>query len=157
MSSTTQPAPRGSAAASQAGSSRSTTSGSARSTSGWAGVFFVIAGDPDTADAAPDDAAERVDPRDRTYEGVLTMHGTLLVFFVLVPVVIGLATFLVPLLIGASADRDARARRGGALAVRLRRRAIVLSAFAGGGSSQAGWTGYPPAALARRATASTSG
>ena len=27
---------------------------------GWAGVFFVIAGDPDGADAAADDAAERV-------------------------------------------------------------------------------------------------
>ena len=39
---------------------------------------------------------------DSTYQGVLTMHGTLLVFFVLVPVVIGLATYLVPLMIGAT-------------------------------------------------------
>ena len=39
------------------------------------------------------------------------MHGTLLVFFVLVPVVIGLATYLVPLMIGADADRACPASR----------------------------------------------
>ena len=82
-----------------------------------------------------------------TYAGVLTMHGTLLVFFVLIPVVIGLATAIVPLMIGAS-----RTALPGVAAAALwlfvfAGTAVVLSAFAGGGSSQAGWTGYPPLSL----------
>ena len=82
-----------------------------------------------------------------TYRGVLTMHGTLLVFFVLVPVVTGLATFLVPLLIGST-----RIAMPGLAAAALwlfvfAGAAVVLSAFAGGGSSQAGGPGS--AALAR--------
>jgi cytochrome c oxidase subunit 1 len=82
-----------------------------------------------------------------TYKGVLTMHGTLLVFFVLVPVVVGLATYLVPLLIGAR-----RIAMPGLAAVALwlfvfAGIAIVLSAFASGGSSKDGWTGYPPGTL----------
>ena len=84
-----------------------------------------------------------------TYQGVLTMHGTLLVFFVLVPVVTGLATFLVPLLIGSR-----RIAMPGLAATALwlfvfAGAAVVLSAFADGGSSQAGWTGYPPLSLAQ--------
>ena len=84
---------------------------------------------------------------DSTYKGVLTMHGTLLVFFVLVPLVIGLATYLVPLMIGAT-----RIAMPGLAALALwlfafAGIAVVLSAFASGGSSKDGWTGYPPGTL----------
>ena len=62
----------------------------------------------------------------------------------------GLATYLVPLLIGA--DRIALP---GLAATALwlfafAGSAIVLSAFAKGGSSHAGWTGYPPLSLAQK-------
>ena len=40
-----------------------------------------------------------------TYTSVLTMEVTLLQYFVLVPVVIGLAVYLVPLMIGARGSR----------------------------------------------------
>ena len=80
---------------------------------------------------------------DSTYAGMRTMHGTMLVFFVLVPVVVGLATYLVPLMIGA--DRIAKP---GLAAMSLwlfgfGGAAVVLSAFAKGGSSEAGWAGLP--------------
>ena len=86
------------------------------------------------------------------------MHGTLLVFFVLVPVVTGLATFLVPLMIGAR-----RIAMPGLAATALwlfvfAGAAIVLSAFAGGGSSHGGLDRVSAAlARPRRATASVSG
>ncbi len=84
---------------------------------------------------------------DSTYAGMRTMHGTLLVFFVLVPVVVGLATYLVPLMIGAD-----RIEKPGLAAMSLwlfgfGGAAVVLSAFAKGGSSEAGWAGYPPVAI----------
>lgn len=85
-----------------------------------------------------------------TYGSVLTMHGTLLVFFVLVPVVTGLATYVVPLMIGAT-----RVALPGLAAIGLwlfvfAGAAVVLSAFAKGGSSHAGWTGYPPLSLTQQ-------
>ena len=88
---------------------------------GWAGVFFVIAGILTVLMRLQMTRPNASILGDSTYKGVLTMHGTLLVFFVLVPVVIGLATYLVPLMIGADAHRDARPRSGRALALRLRR------------------------------------
>ena len=111
---------------------------------GWAAVFLAIAGiltvlmrlqltQPNSSVLSSD-----------TYAELRTMHGTLLVFFVLVPVVVGLATHLVPLMIGAR-----RIAMPGLAAVSLwlfvfGGGAVVLSAFAQGGPSRAGWTGYPP-------------
>jgi len=85
-----------------------------------------------------------------TYAGMRTMHGTLLVFFVLVPMVTGLATYLVPLMIGST-----RIAMPGTAAAALwlfvfGGAAVVLSAFAKGGSSHAGWTGYPPLTLTQQ-------
>ena len=114
---------------------------------GWAGVFFVIAGILTVLMRLQMTRPNASILGDSTYRGVLTMHGTLLVFFVLVPVVIGLATYLVPLLIGAR-----RIAMPGLAAVALwlfafAGIAVVLSAFASGGSSKDGWTGYPPGTL----------
>ena len=78
---------------------------SARSISGWAGLFFVIAGILTLLMRLQMTRPDASILGNRTYRGVLTMHGTLLVFFVLVPVVTGLATFLVPLMIGAGGSR----------------------------------------------------
>ena len=116
---------------------------------GWAGVFFVIAGVLTLLMRLQMTRPDASILGSGTYRGVLTMHGTLLVFFVLLPVVTGLATYLVPLMIGAR-----RIAMPGAAATALwlfvfGGVAITLSAFADGGASQAGWTGFPPLALAQ--------
>ena len=114
---------------------------------GWAGVFFVLAGILTILMRLQMTRPNASVLGDGTYQGVLTMHGTLLVFFVLVPVVVGLATYLVPLLIGAT-----RIAMPGLAAAALwlfvfAGAAVVLSAFASGGASKDGWTGYPPGTL----------
>ena len=114
---------------------------------GWAGLFFVIAGVLTLLMRLQMTRPNASVLGNGTYQGMLTMHGTLLVFFVLVPVVTGIATYIVPLMIGAT-----RIAMPGLAAIGLwlfvfAGAAIVLSAFAKGGSSKAGWTGYPPVSL----------
>ena len=113
----------------------------------WAGVFFLIAGVLTLLMRLQVTRPDASILGSGTYRGVLTMHGTLLVFFVLLPAVTGLATYLVPLMIGAR-----RSALPGVAAIGLwlfvfGGVAVVLSAFAGGGASQAGWTGLPTLAL----------
>jgi cytochrome c oxidase subunit 1 len=117
---------------------------------GWAGVFFLIAGILTLLMRLQMTRPDATILGSGTYRGVLTMHGTLLVFFVLAPVVTGLATYLVPLMIGAR-----RIAMPGLAATSLwlfvfAGTAVVLSALAGGGASQAGWTGFPPLALVQQ-------
>jgi len=117
---------------------------------GWAGVFFVIAGVLTLLMRLQMTRPDASILGSGTYRGVLTMHGTLLVFFVLVPVVTGLATYIVPLMIGA---RTIAMPGSAAVALWLfvfGGTTVTLSAFAGGGASQAGWTGLPPLGLAQQ-------
>ncbi len=82
-----------------------------------------------------------------SYNEAVTMHGTGMVFFVVVPVLAGLGNFLVPLMIGA---RDMAFPRLNALSYWLYLFAglvFALSFFARGGSASAGWTAYPPLSL----------
>src|SRR3954462_10097935 len=86
---------------------------------------------------------EHVFTRD-SYDQLFTMHGTTMIFLVVVPVFAGLGNFLVPLMIGA---RDMAFPRLNALSYWLYLLGgIVLftSWFAAGGAPRAGWTGYPP-------------
>jgi cytochrome c oxidase subunit I len=78
------------------------------------------------------------------YNAVLTMHGTTMVFLVVVPFWAGLGNFLVPLMIGA---RDMAFPRLNAFSYwTFLAGGIVLnmSWFAEGGAADAGWTMYPP-------------
>jgi cytochrome c oxidase subunit I len=78
------------------------------------------------------------------YNELITIHGTAMVFLVVVPLLAGLANYLVPLMIGA---RDVAFPRLNALSYwlfLLGGTTLMLSFFADGGASQAGWTGYPP-------------
>ena len=86
------------------------------------------------------------------------MHGTLLVFFVLLPVVTGLATYLVPLMIGARAIAHAGHRGDRPLALRVRRRRRRALGLRGGRRLAGGLDGLPaardrPAGKRRRALA----
>src|SRR4029079_19045545 len=79
-----------------------------------------------------------------SYNEVMTMHGTTMIFLVVIPILAGLANFLVPLMIGA---RDMAFPRLNALSYWLfLLGGIILwsSWFSSSGPSAAGWTGYPP-------------
>ncbi len=78
------------------------------------------------------------------YNQLFTMHGTTMIFLVVVPILAGFGNFLVPLMIGA---HDMAFPRLNALSYWLYLLGgIVLysSYFASGGPSSAGWTGYVP-------------
>ena len=79
-----------------------------------------------------------------SYNEVMTMHGTTMVFLVVVPILAGFGNFLVPLMIGA---RDMAFPRLNALSYWLflfGGVVLMLSFFAQGGAAKSGWTSYPP-------------
>src|SRR5947207_1709372 len=74
----------------------------------------------------------------------MTMHGTTMIFLVVIPILAGFANFLVPLMIGA---RDVAFPRLNALSYwlfLLGGVVLYLSWLSSGGSARAGWTAYPP-------------
>jgi cytochrome c oxidase subunit 1 len=78
------------------------------------------------------------------YNELVTIHGTAMVFLVVVPLLAGFANFLVPLMIGA---RDVAFPRLNALSYWLfflGGATLMLSFFADGGAADTGWTAYPP-------------
>jgi cytochrome c oxidase subunit I len=86
---------------------------------------------------------EHIFTRNR-YDELFTMHGTTMIFLVVVPVFAGLANFLVPLMIGA---RDMAFPRLNALSYwffLLGGIVLYASWFAAGGAARAGWYSYPP-------------
>src|SRR5436309_9442643 len=78
------------------------------------------------------------------YNELFTIHGTTMIFLVVVPIFAGFANFLVPLMIGA---RDVAFPRLNALSYWLflfGGITLYLSFFAKYGASRSGWYGYPP-------------
>ena len=77
-----------------------------------------------------------------SYDELFTMHGTTMIFLVIVPILAGFGNYLVPLMIGA---RDMAFPRLNALSYWLFLLGGVIlytSWFAAGGAPKAGWTGY---------------
>ncbi|MGH2839607.1 MAG: cytochrome c oxidase subunit I [Solirubrobacteraceae bacterium] len=78
------------------------------------------------------------------YNELFTVHGTAMVFLVVVPILAGFGNYLVPLMIGA---RDMAFPKLNALSYwffLIGGLVLYASFFAKGGASSAGWTGYPP-------------
>ena len=78
------------------------------------------------------------------YNELFTMHGTTMIFLVVVPILAGFGNYLVPLMIGA---RDMAFPRLNALSYWLflfGGVVLLLSFFAEGGAARGGWTSYPP-------------
>jgi cytochrome c oxidase subunit 1 len=78
------------------------------------------------------------------YNQLFTMHGTTMVFLVVVPIFAGFANFLVPLMIGA---RDVAFPRLNALSYWLflfGGLVLFASFLTDGGPASSGWTAYPP-------------
>jgi cytochrome c oxidase subunit 1 len=88
-------------------------------------------------------ADENFITRDR-YNELFTIHGTTMIFLVVVPIFAGFANYLVPLMIGA---RDVAFPRLNALSYWLflfGGVTLYLSFFATNGAARCGWYSYPP-------------
>ncbi len=87
------------------------------------------------------------------YNKLFTMHATIMIFFVVIPILVGaFANFTIPLMIGA---RDMAFPKLNMLSYWFMWPAFVLivySFFVTGGAPEAGWTSYPLVALFRWAT-----
>lgn len=78
------------------------------------------------------------------YDGLFTMHGSVMIFLWTIPTFVGLGNYLVPLMIGA---RDMAFPKLNAIAFWIFPVAgtILLSSFfLPGGTAQSGWWAYPP-------------
>jgi cytochrome c oxidase subunit I len=110
-------------------------------------VFFLIAGL-----LAMLIRAELLTPQlnivDRSvYNGLMTMHGTMMIFLWIIPCLAGLGNYLIPLMIGA---KDMAFPTLNAIAFWILPPAGILllfSFFLPGGTAQAGWWSYPPVSI----------
>lgn len=110
-------------------------------------VFFLIAGL-----MAMVIRAELVTPPlnvvDRSvYNGLMTLHGTMMIFLWIIPCLAGLGNYLIPLMIGA---RDMAFPLLNAIAFWIIPPAGILllsSFFLPTGTAQAGWWSYPPVSI----------
>ena len=78
------------------------------------------------------------------YNQLFTIHGTTMIFLVVVPILAGFGNYLIPLMIGA---RDMAFPRLNALSYWLYLFGgliLLLSFFAQYGAARTGWTAYPP-------------
>ncbi len=89
-----------------------------------------------------------------TYNQLFTMHGTTMIFLVVMPLLIGFANYLVPLMIGA---RDVAFPRLNALSywLLLFGGLLLYYSFVSGGAPADGWFSYTP--LAERPFSTTGG
>ncbi|PSN19354.1 cytochrome c oxidase subunit I [filamentous cyanobacterium CCP5] len=117
-------------------------------------VFYLIAGTMAMVMRAElaTPSSDVIDPT--LYNAFLTNHGTIMIFFWIVPAAIGgFGNYLVPLMIGA---RDMAFPKLNAIAFWLVPPAglLIIGSFYFGGA-QAGWTSYPPLSETTATTAQT--
>ena len=78
------------------------------------------------------------------YNSLFTMHGTTMIFLVIVPILAGFANFLVPLMIGAPDMAFPRLNALSYWLFLMGGLVLMLSFLAKGGAAHSGWTAYPP-------------
>ena len=79
------------------------------------------------------------------YSALVTMHGTIMVFFVAMPLLLGaMGNFLIPLMIGADDMAFPRLNMMSFWTICVASLIMIASFFVPGGAAAAGWTGYPP-------------
>ena len=81
--------------------------------------------------------------RDR-YNELFTVHGTTMVFLVVVPILAGFGNYIVPLMIGARDMAFPRLNAFSYWMFLLGGIVLYSSFFADGGPAKSGWTAYPP-------------
>jgi len=77
------------------------------------------------------------------YDQLFTMHGTTMIFLVLMPALVGLATYFLPLMIGANEMAFPRLNAF-SLWVTLFGGLLLYYSFFSGGAPEAGWFSYTP-------------
>ncbi|MEK6712392.1 MAG: cbb3-type cytochrome c oxidase subunit I, partial [Nitrospinota bacterium] len=79
------------------------------------------------------------------YNALVTLHGTIMVFFVAMPLLLAaFGNFLIPLMIGARDMAFPRLNMTSVWVLGAASAVLLLSFFVEGGPAAAGWTGYPP-------------
>jgi cytochrome c oxidase subunit 1 len=79
------------------------------------------------------------------FNKMFTMHGTIMVFFVAMPLLLGaFGNFLVPLMIGARDMAFPRLNMMSVWTLTLASVVLLISFFVQGGAAASGWTAYPP-------------
>ena len=87
------------------------------------------------------------------YNKLFTMHGTVMIFFVIIPILTGaFGNFLIPLMIGARDMAFPKMNMFSYWAMPFAFVAILNSFVVEGGSAEMGWTAYPPLSVARWST-----
>ncbi len=79
-----------------------------------------------------------------TYNGLFSVHASVLIFFFIIPVFAGLANFVLPLMIGAPDMAFPRLNALSFWMLPLGGAIMLLSFFAPGGAFADGWTAYTP-------------
>ncbi len=79
-----------------------------------------------------------------TFNGLFSVHATILIFFFVIPVFAGLANFVLPLMIGAPDMAFPRLNALSFWMLPLGGIIMLLSFFAPGGAFADGWTAYAP-------------
>ncbi|MED6334514.1 MAG: cbb3-type cytochrome c oxidase subunit I [Planctomycetota bacterium] len=79
------------------------------------------------------------------YTMLFTMHGTVMIFFVIIPLLTGaFGNFLIPLMIGAPDMAFPKLNMIGYWAMVPAMFFVIVGFFVEGGAAAAGWTAYPP-------------
>ncbi|UCE85837.1 MAG: cbb3-type cytochrome c oxidase subunit I [Deltaproteobacteria bacterium] len=79
------------------------------------------------------------------YNALVTMHGTIMIFWVAMPILLAaLANFLIPLMIGAKDMAFPRLNMMSFWVFFLSTVVLLVSFFVPGGAAAGGWTSYPP-------------
>jgi cytochrome c oxidase subunit 1 len=79
------------------------------------------------------------------YNSAVTMHGTIMIFFAIMPLLVGVyANYLIPLQIGAPDMAFPRINMASFWTAFVAGILLLASFFAPGGASASGWTQYPP-------------
>ena len=79
-----------------------------------------------------------------TYDQLFTMHGSLMIYYVMVPFALALGLYFVPLQIGAADVAAPRLTSFGFWLIAGGMITLVSGFLADGGAARAGWTAYPP-------------
>jgi cytochrome c oxidase subunit 1 len=81
------------------------------------------------------------------YNALVTMHGTIMVFFVAMPILLGaFGNFLLPIMVGAPDMAFPRLNMMSVWTLGIASLVLMSSFLVPGGPAGAGWTGYPPLA-----------